>query len=175
MIDVKTSDVAHASTDSRVYVVLCGEREDSEKLWLEGGHFDRGKTENFRITLPQMLSPLRDLRVGTDYKGRRHPELAPRLGARVLPSNGHRAALHMPPAVLEEGGRPRRLCDTLQRRHTGPPRSSKMCALFDQKYYKYYSYEYIVQYIHSFVLAYRNVRFYLFDDILMPTIFAVRW
>jgi hypothetical protein len=74
VIDVKTSDVSHASTDSRVYVVLCGEREDSEKLWLEGGHFERGSTENFRITLPQMLSPLREIRVGTDYKGRRHPD-----------------------------------------------------------------------------------------------------
>ena len=74
MIDVKTSDVSHATTDSRVYIVLHGEREESEKLWLEGGRFERGKTENFRITLPQMLSPLRELRVGTDYKGRRHPD-----------------------------------------------------------------------------------------------------
>ena len=74
VIDVKTSDMSHAATDSRVYVVLRSEREESEKLWLDGGRFERGKTENFRITLPQMLSPLRELRVGTDYKGRRHPD-----------------------------------------------------------------------------------------------------
>lgn len=150
MIDVKTSDVAHASTDSRVYVVLRGEREDSEKLWLEGGRFDRGKSENFRITLPQMLSPLRALRVGTDYKGRHHPEWhldsvrvsCPQTGIEQL------FTCRLPFSKKEGDAKIVRTLKEDTRDRRGRP---KCVSLFDQKYYKYYSYEYIVQYIHSFV------------------------
>ncbi len=63
MLDVKTSDVSNATTDARVWIMLRGERSDSEKLWLEGGRFERGKTENFRLTLPHLLSPLRTIKV----------------------------------------------------------------------------------------------------------------
>ncbi|CAH1787210.1 unnamed protein product [Owenia fusiformis] len=70
-IQVTTSDIRHSSTSARVYVVLYGPggEKNSGKVWLDGGKFDRGKTDIFNVEVAENLSPLSKIDVGHDNSG----------------------------------------------------------------------------------------------------------
>lgn len=71
-ITVITGDVRHAGTDSRVYILLYGGKggeENSGKIWLEGGKFERCKTDKFNVEVNKLLSPLSRIDIGHDNKG----------------------------------------------------------------------------------------------------------
>ena len=72
MIHVVTGDVRSAGTSARVYVVLYGGKkgqENSGKIWLENGKFERGRTDIFTQEVASMLSPLSKIEVGHDNSG----------------------------------------------------------------------------------------------------------
>jgi len=55
-----------------VYTVLYGGKngtETSGKIWLEGGKFDRGRTDEFQVQVATNLSPLTKIDIGHDNSG----------------------------------------------------------------------------------------------------------
>uniref|UniRef100_H0X7D1 Lipoxygenase homology PLAT domains 1 n=1 Tax=Otolemur garnettii TaxID=30611 RepID=H0X7D1_OTOGA len=66
IVTVFTGDVHGAGTKSKIYLVMYGARglKNSGKIFLEGGVFDRGRTDIFHIELTVLLSPLSRVSIG---------------------------------------------------------------------------------------------------------------
>ncbi|EPY81881.1 lipoxygenasey domain-containing protein 1-like protein [Camelus ferus] len=66
IVTVFTGDVQGAGTKSKIYLVMYGARgnKNSGKIFLEGGVFDRGRTDIFHIELAALLSPLGRVSIG---------------------------------------------------------------------------------------------------------------
>ncbi|XP_043413116.1 lipoxygenase homology domain-containing protein 1 [Prionailurus bengalensis] len=66
IVTVFTGDVRGAGTKSKIYMVMYGARgnKNSGKIFLEGGVFDRGRTDIFHIELAVLLSPLSRVSIG---------------------------------------------------------------------------------------------------------------
>ncbi|XP_051019198.1 lipoxygenase homology domain-containing protein 1 isoform X2 [Acomys russatus] len=66
IVTVFTGDVRGAGTKSKIYLVMYGARgnKNSGKIFLEGGVFDRGRTDIFHIDLAVLLSPLSRVSIG---------------------------------------------------------------------------------------------------------------
>lgn len=73
VITVVTRDMRHAGTSANVFICLYDSNKkqtSSGKIWLKDGKFERGKSDNFNITVPKLLSPLSKLDIGHDNSGR---------------------------------------------------------------------------------------------------------
>ncbi|XP_063398724.1 lipoxygenase homology domain-containing protein 1-like isoform X1 [Mytilus trossulus] len=72
-ITVSTGDERNAGTDARVFIILHAGKESKEKnsgkIWLDGGSFERNKTDIFDIDVATLLSPLTKIEIGHDNKG----------------------------------------------------------------------------------------------------------
>ncbi|XP_021569028.1 lipoxygenase homology domain-containing protein 1 [Carlito syrichta] len=66
IVTIFTGDVRGAGTKSKIYLVMYGARgnKNSGKVFLEGGVFDRGRTDIFHIELAVLLSPLSRVSIG---------------------------------------------------------------------------------------------------------------
>ncbi|XP_028727861.1 lipoxygenase homology domain-containing protein 1 isoform X2 [Peromyscus leucopus] len=66
VVTVFTGDIRGAGTKSKIYLVMYGARgnKNSGKIFLEGGVFDRGRTDIFHIDLAVLLSPLSRVSIG---------------------------------------------------------------------------------------------------------------
>ncbi|KAL2778057.1 lipoxygenase homology domain-containing protein 1 isoform 6 [Daubentonia madagascariensis] len=66
IVTVFTGDIQGAGTKSKIYLVMYGARgnKNSGKIFLEGGVFDRGRTDIFHIELAVLLSPLSRVSIG---------------------------------------------------------------------------------------------------------------
>ncbi|XP_006891751.1 PREDICTED: lipoxygenase homology domain-containing protein 1 isoform X2 [Elephantulus edwardii] len=66
IVTVFTGDLRGAGTKSKIYLVMYGARgnKNSGKIFLEGGVFDRGRTDIFHINLAVLLSPLSRVSIG---------------------------------------------------------------------------------------------------------------
>ncbi|XP_040840655.1 lipoxygenase homology domain-containing protein 1 isoform X3 [Ochotona curzoniae] len=66
VVTVFTGDLRGAGTKSKIYLVMYGARgnKNSGKIFLEGGVFDRGRTDIFHIELAVLLSPLSRVSIG---------------------------------------------------------------------------------------------------------------
>uniref|UniRef100_A0A2K5MMQ5 Lipoxygenase homology domain-containing protein 1 n=1 Tax=Cercocebus atys TaxID=9531 RepID=A0A2K5MMQ5_CERAT len=66
IVTIFTGDVRGAGTKSKIYLVMYGARgnKNSGKIFLEGGVFDRGRTDIFHIELAVLLSPLSRVSIG---------------------------------------------------------------------------------------------------------------
>ncbi|KAB1256186.1 Lipoxygenase homology domain-containing protein 1 [Camelus dromedarius] len=66
IVTIFTGDVQGAGTKSKIYLVMYGARgnKNSGKIFLEGGVFDRGRTDIFHIELAALLSPLGRVSIG---------------------------------------------------------------------------------------------------------------
>lgn len=66
IVTVFTGDMRGAGTKSKIYLVMFGARgkKNSGKIFLEGGVFDRGRTDIFHIELAVLLSPLSRVSIG---------------------------------------------------------------------------------------------------------------
>ncbi|OBS76510.1 hypothetical protein A6R68_17040, partial [Neotoma lepida] len=66
IVTVFTGDIRGAGTKSKIYLVMYGARgnKNSGKIFLEGGVFDRGRTDIFHINLAVLLSPLSRVSIG---------------------------------------------------------------------------------------------------------------
>ncbi|XP_025742588.2 lipoxygenase homology domain-containing protein 1 isoform X2 [Callorhinus ursinus] len=71
VVTVFTGDVRGAGTKSKIYLVMYGARgnKNSGKIFLEGGVFDRGRTDIFHIELAVLLSPLSRVSIGHSNVG----------------------------------------------------------------------------------------------------------
>ena len=71
-IHVMTSDISQAGTSAGVYIILYGGKkgeETSGTIWLEGGKFERGRTDIFNVEVAHKLSPLSHIEIGHDDSG----------------------------------------------------------------------------------------------------------
>ena len=71
-IHVRTGDVRHSGTSARVYIVMHGGKkgqENSGKVWLENGNFEKGRTDIFNIEVAKQLCPLSRIDIGHDNSG----------------------------------------------------------------------------------------------------------
>ncbi|XP_005372931.1 PREDICTED: lipoxygenase homology domain-containing protein 1 isoform X1 [Chinchilla lanigera] len=66
IVTVFTGGMRGAGTKSKIYLVMYGARgkKNSGKIFLEGGVFDRGRTDIFHIELAVLLSPLSRVSIG---------------------------------------------------------------------------------------------------------------
>ncbi|KAM9102483.1 lipoxygenase homology domain-containing protein 1 [Sarcophilus harrisii] len=66
IVTVVTGDVRGAGTKSKIFLVMYGARgnKNSGKIFLEGGVFDRNRTDIFNIELAVLLSPLSRVSIG---------------------------------------------------------------------------------------------------------------
>ncbi|KAM9225590.1 lipoxygenase homology domain-containing protein 1 isoform 3-T3 [Dugong dugon] len=71
IVTVFTGDIRGAGTKSKIYLVMYGARgkKNSGKIFLEGGVFDRGRTDIFHIDLAVLLSPLSRVSIGHGNEG----------------------------------------------------------------------------------------------------------
>lgn len=72
-ITVSTGDERNSGTDARVFIILHagkeGKEKSSGKIWLDGGSFEKNKTDIFDIDVGTLLSPVTKLEVGHDNAG----------------------------------------------------------------------------------------------------------
>ncbi|KAE8636810.1 hypothetical protein XENTR_v10003144 [Xenopus tropicalis] len=70
-VAIMTGDIRGAGTDSKIHVILHGEKgvKNSGKLFLEGGEFERGRIDIFNIEIAALLSPLSRVTIGHDGNG----------------------------------------------------------------------------------------------------------
>ena len=69
---VSTGGEKMASTSARVFVILYGGKsgdENSGKIWLDNGKFERNRTDIFNVEVATMLSPLSRIDIGHDNSG----------------------------------------------------------------------------------------------------------
>ncbi|KAM5222353.1 lipoxygenase homology domain-containing protein 1 isoform 2-T2 [Ctenodactylus gundi] len=71
IVTVFTGSMRGAGTKSKIYLVMYGARgkKNSGKIFLEGGVFDRGRTDIFDIELAALLSPLSRVSIGHGNAG----------------------------------------------------------------------------------------------------------
>ncbi|KAL3842214.1 hypothetical protein ACJMK2_020253, partial [Sinanodonta woodiana] len=68
-IRVTTGNKANAGTSAKVYMIMYGKKEDSGKVWLQGGEFKQGMTQIFNVSIMAQISPLTKLDIGHDNSG----------------------------------------------------------------------------------------------------------
>nr|XP_014352351.1 PREDICTED: lipoxygenase homology domain-containing protein 1-like [Latimeria chalumnae] len=70
-IAVVTGDMRGAGTNSKVHIVLHGSKglKNSGKIFLEGGEFERARTDIFNLEIAALLSPLSRVTIGHDNCG----------------------------------------------------------------------------------------------------------
>ncbi|XP_074850459.1 lipoxygenase homology domain-containing protein 1 isoform X1 [Carettochelys insculpta] len=70
-VAVITGDVRGAGTNSKVHIILHGSKglKNSGKIFLEGGEFERARTDLFNIEIAALLSPLSRVTIGHDNCG----------------------------------------------------------------------------------------------------------
>ncbi len=67
---LKTGDIRHAGTDANVFVELWGkEQRSSGRIWLEGGKFERGAQDKFKLEVAEDLQTVTHVLVGHDNSG----------------------------------------------------------------------------------------------------------
>lgn len=67
-----TSNISQAGTSARIFIILYGGKdgeENSGTIWLEGGKFERGRTDIFNIEVATKLSPIQKIDIGHDNSG----------------------------------------------------------------------------------------------------------
>ncbi|XP_029436484.1 lipoxygenase homology domain-containing protein 1 [Rhinatrema bivittatum] len=70
-ISITTGDIRGAGTNSKIHIILHGSKgvKNSGKIFLEGGQFERARTDIFNIEIAALLSPLSRVTVGHDNDG----------------------------------------------------------------------------------------------------------
>ncbi|NXB57045.1 LOXH1 protein, partial [Struthidea cinerea] len=70
-VAVVTGDVRGAGTNSKIHVILHGSKglKNSGKIFLEGGEFERARTDLFNVEIAALLSPLSRVTIGHDNCG----------------------------------------------------------------------------------------------------------
>ncbi|XP_060092590.1 lipoxygenase homology domain-containing protein 1 [Heteronotia binoei] len=70
-VAVMTGDVRGAGTNSKIHIVMHGSKglKNSGKVFLEGGEFERARTDLFNIEIAALLSPLSRVSIGHDNCG----------------------------------------------------------------------------------------------------------
>nr|XP_009664467.1 PREDICTED: lipoxygenase homology domain-containing protein 1 [Struthio camelus australis] len=70
-VAVVTGDIRGAGTNSKIHVILHGSKglKNSGKIFLEGGEFERARTDLFNVEIAALLSPLSRVTVGHDNCG----------------------------------------------------------------------------------------------------------
>ncbi|XP_025021880.1 lipoxygenase homology domain-containing protein 1 [Python bivittatus] len=70
-VAVVTGDVRGAGTNSKIHIVMHGSKglKNSGKIFLEGGKFERSRTDLFNIEIAALLSPLSRVSIGHDNAG----------------------------------------------------------------------------------------------------------
>lgn len=70
-VAVTTGDVRGAGTNSKIHIVMHGSKglKNSGKIFLEGGEFERARTDLFNIEIAALLSPLSRVSIGHDNVG----------------------------------------------------------------------------------------------------------
>ncbi|XP_028314075.1 lipoxygenase homology domain-containing protein 1 isoform X3 [Gouania willdenowi] len=70
-VHVVTGNVPGAGTNSKIHIVMHGTKglKNSGKVFLEGGHFERGLTDIFKVEIAALLSPLSRVTIGHDNGG----------------------------------------------------------------------------------------------------------
>ncbi|KAL0979113.1 hypothetical protein UPYG_G00180880 [Umbra pygmaea] len=70
-IQVVTGDIRGAGTNSKIHILMHGSKgiKNSGKIFLEGGHFERGLTDIFNVEIAALLSPLSRVTIGHDNDG----------------------------------------------------------------------------------------------------------
>ncbi|XP_019387226.1 PREDICTED: lipoxygenase homology domain-containing protein 1 [Crocodylus porosus] len=70
-VAVVTGDIRGAGTNSKIHVTLHGSKglKNSGKIFLEGGKFERARTDVFHIEIAALLSPLSRVTIGHDNCG----------------------------------------------------------------------------------------------------------
>ncbi|XP_061492303.1 lipoxygenase homology domain-containing protein 1 [Rhineura floridana] len=70
-VAVVTGDIRGAGTNSKIHIVMHGSKglKNSGKVFLEGGEFERARTDLFNIEIAALLSPLSRVSVGHDNAG----------------------------------------------------------------------------------------------------------
>ncbi|KFP75955.1 Lipoxygenase homology domain-containing protein 1, partial [Acanthisitta chloris] len=70
-VSVVTGDIRGAGTNSKIHVILHGSKglKNSGTIFLEGGEFERSRTDVFNIEIAALLSPLSRVTIGHDNCG----------------------------------------------------------------------------------------------------------
>ncbi|XP_063036774.1 lipoxygenase homology domain-containing protein 1 [Melospiza melodia melodia] len=70
-VAVVTGDIRGAGTNSKIHVILHGSKglKNSGKIFLEGGEFERARTDVFNVEIAALLSPLSRVTIGHDNCG----------------------------------------------------------------------------------------------------------
>ncbi|XP_078530890.1 lipoxygenase homology domain-containing protein 1 isoform X2 [Lissotriton helveticus] len=70
-VSIVTGDVRGAGTNSKIHIILHGSKglKNSGKIFLEGGEFERARTDLFSIEIAALLSPLSRITIGHDNGG----------------------------------------------------------------------------------------------------------
>lgn len=70
-VAVVTGDIRGAGTNSKIHVILHGSKglKNSGKIFLEGGEFERARTDLFNVEIAALLSPLSRVSIGHDNCG----------------------------------------------------------------------------------------------------------
>ena len=69
---VKTGDRRNAGTSAKVYVIMYGGsdgNQSSGKIWLQGGSFERARTDVFTVPVADILGRLSRVDIGHDNSG----------------------------------------------------------------------------------------------------------
>ncbi|XP_051659728.1 lipoxygenase homology domain-containing protein 1 [Manacus candei] len=70
-VAVVTGDIRGAGTNSKIHIILHGSKglKNSGKIFLEGGEFERARTDLFNVEIAALLSPLSRVSIGHDNCG----------------------------------------------------------------------------------------------------------
>lgn len=70
-VAVVTGDIRGAGTNSKIHVILHGSKglKNSGTIFLEGGEFERARTDLFNVEIASLLSPLSRVTIGHDNCG----------------------------------------------------------------------------------------------------------
>ncbi|KAJ8380931.1 hypothetical protein SKAU_G00017090 [Synaphobranchus kaupii] len=86
-VQVVTGNHRGAGTNSKVHVIMHGSKglKNSGKVFLEGGKFERGLTDIFKVELAALLSPLSRVTIGHDNDGVSAGWYCEKVGQRPFP------------------------------------------------------------------------------------------
>uniref|UniRef100_A0A8D2L3F2 Lipoxygenase homology domains 1 n=1 Tax=Varanus komodoensis TaxID=61221 RepID=A0A8D2L3F2_VARKO len=70
-VAVVTGDIRGAGTNSKIHIVMHGSKglKNSGKIFLEGGEFERARSDLFNVEIAALLSPLSRVSIGHDNAG----------------------------------------------------------------------------------------------------------
>nr|XP_060615637.1 lipoxygenase homology domain-containing protein 1-like [Anolis sagrei ordinatus] len=70
-VAVVTGDIRGAGTNSKIHIVMHGSKgqKNSGKVFLEGGEFERARSDLFNVEIAALLSPLSRVSIGHDNAG----------------------------------------------------------------------------------------------------------